>query len=574
MSVAQKAGAVPASTSEPDLVAQLARPEALEALPVTQPLRAVNAEMLICPEATDPGRTRDSSGHGSLAERSHLLRKLTAAPWPLLVVLAVQTALALRLVRSNTAYIDEAMYLYAGSQELSHWLHGGPVVDYQLWFSGSPVVYPPLGAIVNAIGGLIAARTLSLCFILGTTTMLFRVADRLVGRDSALLGSALYAALGTTQFLSGFATYDPMALFLLVLSVYFVVGRRNTYETLAGTATMTVIAPAVLALANAAKYATALWDPIVIGLAVCAPVIDGYTWRQGRAQAARFTAALVCILGVGLAIGKGKYIRGILYTTVARSSSQVGMGQSPLLVLDKTWTWIGIVIVTAVVGMMFLTAARNRSKVLLVIGALLLFATVAAPLNQARIGTTVSLQKHVVFGAWFGCILAGYGLERLLRYKAFVGAGALMLLTALSAYYAAQAEIFYHSWPSENPAFIAGLRTLVRPGAGRYLIEGYDDILAYYIGSAISSTQWKEAGDYSYTDPETEVRYEGDAALSDAIRRKVFTLIILNYQEPQDYAIVSDIIRYGGYRIVDYLPPSGVRSRSNYTVWSVTGGQS
>ena len=75
---------------------------------------------------------------------------------------------------------------------------------------------------------------------------------------------------------------------------------------------------------------------------------------------------------------------------------------------------------------------------MLIIGALFMFATVAAPLNQARIGTIVSLQKHVVFGAWFGCILAGYGLDRLLRYKALVGAGALGLLTVLSAYYTHQ----------------------------------------------------------------------------------------------------------------------------------------
>jgi putative flippase GtrA len=510
----------------------------------------------------------------SMGELTHRRWQLTAAPLPLLAVLTVQTVLALRLVRSNTAYIDEATYLYAGSQELGHWLHGGPVVDYQLWFSGSPAIYPPLGAIASAIGGLVAARILGLGFLLGTTTLLFLVANRLVGRNSALLGSALFAALGTTQFLSGFATYDPMALFLLTLSVYLVIGRRNAHTTLAGAAALTVIAPALLALANSAKYATALWDPIVIGLAACAPVLDGHTWRNGRAHAARFAAVLACALGVGLAVGKGKYIQGILYTTVDRSPSQAGMGQSPLLVLDKTWAWIGIVIVTAVVGMILLIAPRNRSNALLVIGALLLLATIAAPLNQARIGTTVSLQKHVVFGAWFGCILAGYGLERLLRYKVLVGGGVLALLTALSAYYAHQATDFYHSWSPENPAFTTELRTLVHPGADRYLIEGYDDIPAYYVGASISSIQWKEAVSYSYIDPGTGTHYEGDAAFADAIRRRVFTLIILNYQEPQDYAIVSDIARYRDYRIVDHLPPSDIGSNSTYTVWRVTGGVS
>jgi len=285
---------------------------------------------------------------------------------------------------------------------------------------------------------LVAARILGLSFILGATTLLFFVTNRVVGRNSAILGSALFAALGTTQFLSGFATYDPMALFLLVLSVYLVIGRKNAHITLAGAATLTVIAPTILALANAAKYATALWDPVVIGLVACASVLDGRTWRHGRAQAVRFTAVLTCVLGIGLAIGKRKYIQGILYTTVNRSSSQVGMGQSPLLVLEKAWTWIGVVVVIATMGMLSLLVSRSRSNVLLIIGALFMFATVAAPLNQARIGTIVSLQKHVVFGAWFGCILAGYGLDRLLRYKALVGAGALGLLTVLSAYYTHQ----------------------------------------------------------------------------------------------------------------------------------------
>ena len=101
-----------------------------------------------------------------------------------------------------------------------------------------------------------------------------------------------------------------------------------------------------------------------------------------------------------------------------------------------------------------------------------MLATVAAPLNQARIGTTVSLQKHVVFGAWFGCILAGYGLERLLRYKALVGAAAIVLLTALSAYYAAQAEHLLHSWRPENLHSLRGCARSYTPASGRYLIRG------------------------------------------------------------------------------------------------------
>ena len=68
-----------------------------------------------------------SSHKWSMGERTHLRWPAAALPWPLFAVLTVQAALALRLVWSNTAYIDEALYLYAGGQELNHWLHGTPV---------------------------------------------------------------------------------------------------------------------------------------------------------------------------------------------------------------------------------------------------------------------------------------------------------------------------------------------------------------------------------------------------------------------------------------------------------------
>ena len=37
--------------------------------------------------------------------------------------------------------------------------------------------------------------------------------------------------------------------------------------------------------------------------------------------------------------------------------------------------------------------------------------SVLAPLHQAQIHTLISLHKHVIFGAWFGAIVAGYLLH-------------------------------------------------------------------------------------------------------------------------------------------------------------------
>lgn len=512
-----------------------------------------------------------SSHKWSMGERTHLRWPAAALPWPLFAVLTVQAALALRLVWLNTAYSDEALYLYSGSQELNHWLHGSLVEDYQTFFSGSPAVYPPLGALANAVAGLAGARLLSLGFVLGATSLLYVTTCRLFGRRAGLLGAALFVALGVTQFLSAFATYDPMGLFLVALASYLAIGRKS--DTLTTVACSTVLAPSILALANAAKYASALWDPIVIGLSICGPVMASSSWRYGIGRATRFTAVLTFLLAAGLAIGKRKYIQGILYTTIARSSRQAGMGQPASLVFHDAWKWAGVVIVIAAIGAVLLFFSGPRSP-FAAAGALLALATVAAPLNQARIGTSVSLQKHIVFGAWFGCILAGYALNRLLRYKALIGAAAVALLLLLANLYTGQATDLFHSWAQENPAFIVGLKKLVRPGDQRYLIEGYSDIPAYYVGSSVNSIQWKEAVRYSYTDPQTGAFYLNGPAFNDAIRRRVFTLIIVNFTEKNDYDIASDVARYRDYRIVGHLPPSSIGSHSAYTVWRVTGAQS
>lgn len=521
--------------------------------------------------------------HWSMADRAASLR-LRDVPWPLLVVVAIQVLLSMRLIWSNTAFIDEATYLFVGSQDLNHWIHGTPIEDYQTFLSGSPAVYPPLAALVNSVGGLVAARFLSLAFMVGATCLLYATTLRLFGKWTALPATALFAGISGTQFLGALATYDAMSLFLLVLATYLVIGRKSAYDTLTDIAGSTVIAAAVLALANADKYATALWDPVVIALACCAPPMVGYPWRYGVGRALRFAVTVGMFLLVGLAIGKGKYLKGIMSTTVARSNTQVGMGQPARLVLHDAWTWIGPVIVLAVIGALLLVVVGRRSGfsharacALGVFGLVLLFAVIAAPLNQARIGTSVSLQKHVIFGAWFGCILAGYALTRILRFRVLVGVCAIVLLAPVAAANAVTAQGLY-SWPSTNPAFVSALKQYVRPGADRYLISGFDDIPAYYVKD-VSSLQWKEVGSYSYVDPETGQFLLNGPAFADAIKRRVFTLIILNFQsngEPDepgnDYMIEADIVKYGDYKVVGHLPPINTTSGNYFTVWRVTGG--
>jgi putative flippase GtrA/4-amino-4-deoxy-L-arabinose transferase-like glycosyltransferase len=517
----------------------------------------------------------------SMTERESSVT-LKTLPWPLFLVLTVQMILSLRLIWSNTAYVDEALYLYAGSQELNHWIHGVPVTDYQDYFSGSPAVYPPLGAIASAVGGLTGARLLSLGFMLGTTSLLYLTAKRFFGVPAAFLSTAVFAGLGVTQALSVLATYDPMALFLLALAAYLAIGREHTYNTLTDVSLSTVLAATALAMANACKYATALWDPVIIGLALCAPPVTGYTWRYGRERALRFAIVLGALLAAGIAVGKAKYIQGIMYTTLERSSSNQGMGQAGSLVLRDTWQWGGPILVITVAGTLLLLMDRRRTP-FVVLGLLLLAAAMAAPLSQARIGTTVSLQKHVVFGAWFGCIVVGYALSRLMRSRWLSGTAAVIILFGVSALYINQAYSLFQAWVPGNPAFFAGLKNYVKPGPGRYLIEGYADIPEYYVGPSVTAAQWKQTAAYEYQAPQAGEGLSGPAALTAAVQNKQFAAIILNFtpttgaavtnsaEIANDNAVVAAILKFGGYRVVGKLPPSLTGSNAPYTVWERVG---
>ena len=103
----------------------------------------------------------------------------------------VQAALSLRLIWSNTAFQDEALYLRAGHLEWARWLHGAPIPNFPAYFSGAPVLYPPMGALVDSVGGLTAARVLSLGLMLGVTSLLWATTARLYGQRAALLATGV-----------------------------------------------------------------------------------------------------------------------------------------------------------------------------------------------------------------------------------------------------------------------------------------------------------------------------------------------------------------------------------------------
>ena len=325
---------------------------------------------------------------------------------PLLLVLAFQATFSLRLLGADTAFGDEATYLWAGHLEWAHLLHGAAVPALPPYFSGAPVIYPPLGALADSAGGLAGARLLSLAFMLGCTVLVWDVTRRLFGPRAAFFAAALFAALGPTQHLGAFATYDAMSLFLLALATWLATGAGERGEATGRMAA----AGAALALANATAYATVLFDPVVIIVTVL------LAWPAGRRVAARRALTLLVVTAAaiiaGLLAGGRSYLTGITETTLERAP-----GSDPsLTVLLHAWSWTGILLVLALCAVFTGWASgqdRRRTWLLAVLAA----AALLGPIEQALLHTTDSLNKHVGLGAWFAAIAAGYAAD------AFIAAG-------------------------------------------------------------------------------------------------------------------------------------------------------
>ncbi len=510
------------------------------------------------------------------------LASIAAVPWPLFAVLAVQASLSLRLVWSNTAFLDEATYIWAGRIELWHVLNGTSVPAYATYFSGAPVIYPPLAGLADMAGGLAAARLLSLAFMLGTTCLLWGATRRLFGWRAAACAVALFASVGPTQFLGSLATYDAMALFLLTLSAWLVIVAKDRDDS-----TLILIA-AVLALvtANAAKYATGLFDLVVAALAVLTYRKRGL--KGGLGRGGLIIGSVIALAGALLAIGGPWYVAGIEFTTLARAAGD----QSPGLVLADSARWIGPVVAAAAVGVAVAWYCDRRQAA---IAAVLAAAGVLAPLNQARIHTTISLSKHVDFGAWFACIIAGYAIARLARimrrrwlYMPVTLAAAAVILVPGGSAGRAQAYSFSQAWP-DSALMTSELPAIVKDHPGIYLAEDYV-VPAYYLEGRVRWQDWAGTWYFRYKASYSSACIGGSSAsaigapasssqaakaYTEAVGQRYFALIIVDFGDTAavDEAIAAAIHRYGTYHVIAELPYSDARGVGQYTVWAPTPGK-
>ncbi|MEY9875955.1 4-amino-4-deoxy-L-arabinose transferase-like glycosyltransferase [Streptacidiphilus sp. MAP12-33] len=481
------------------------------------------------------------------------LRTALRDRWPLFAVLALQIVLAYLL--TNTAFEDEALYLYAGHRELDLLLHHTPTYDtYASYFSGAPFLYPVLAALVDSALGLEGARALSLLFMVGATALVWMTARRLYGRRAAVVAAALFGVSAPTLFMSRLATYDAMCVFLLALALWLVVrlARANPAWVL--------LAAPVLVLAAATKYASALYLPTVVAAAVLTVPASGLSWRRAALRGGLLTAATAGLAWAALT-GWPSLRQGLEQTTVNRAA-----GAEPLSgILRLSAVWGGWIAVLALVGV--LATARTASRPVpgtLLAGALTVTATFAT-LYQAHLGTSVSLHKHIGFGLLFAAPVAGLGLSWAARAGTVraVPGFALGVCVLLALYANHAVTPMYGGWP-DSTGEVAALRPLVGPGQDqRYLVEE-NEIPRYYLASRTEPYEWLTTYYFQYKS------LTGLPAYQAAIQDGYFDLVVLDYgptaalDRELKAALKADP---AGYRLVASVPGRTSYGTQTYDIW-------
>jgi hypothetical protein len=214
-----------------------------------------------------------------------------------------------------------------------------------------------------------------------------------------------------------------------------------------------------------------------------------------------------------------------------------------------------LILVLAVLGAVLASRVKAPARIL---PAVLVVAALLAPAEQARLHTTVSLQKHVVFGAWFAAIAAGYAMARLSRVDPGRGWAAVMALPiAASTLFGSmgQAASLYQVWPN-SAAVVHELRSAVPAHPGNYLAEDYD-VEAYYLRADVPWQRWSSTYYFSYLGA-----LPGAPSYEAAISDHYFSLVILDFGDTAatDREITADMRRVGGYYVLAHA--------GRFTVWA------
>ncbi len=476
------------------------------------------------------------------------IRRLAAVlPWPLWLVLGVQAGAALSL--SNTAFQDEATYLFAGRQIVHHLVGGPAPTMYVGDFLAGTTLYPTLAGALDLAGGLEAARLFSLFCMLCATLGVYLAAKVLYDRTSGLFAASLFGVQGSVLFLSHFATFDAMCVGLLSLAAAMAV--------CAGASRRLWLSPAVsvvVLLAVATTYIAVLYVPTILAL-LCWKAFVEHGWRQMLLRGA---------LAGGVLGAAGGYALSRYPTAISAFDSAIlhrnAAVPEPWTVLVQLVVYLTVLVtVLAVAGVFFSGGAR------LPLALSLLVTSLAAPAYHIYDGEFTSLQKHVTYGLIFIAPVAGYALTRLGGHRRLLGV-VLCLLIFTTGY---QADRRLFDWWPNSSSMIAVVRSQVQPG-DRILAEE-DEVLQYYLTkyeASLGHLQWSQTYNFSYYNAKGQF-LQGVPAYKAAISDGYFDLVILRYSPTvtMDRAIDGGLRDGTRYELVAKIPYDTAFGPSAYWIW-------
>src|SRR5690625_1456310 len=181
----------------------------------------------------------------------------------LTLVLAFQTLTSLRL--ADTAFQDEALYLYYGHWQRSAWASGTEIFTHpESFFSGAPQLYPVFGSYLDSVGGLQLARSFSLLCMLSATIAVYWATRTLFkdeyGPAAPLTAALTFSLAAPVIFLGNFATYDAPSFALIAWATALAIWSATRKKSL----WWSLVIGGLLALAVALKYASAIQVPITL----------------------------------------------------------------------------------------------------------------------------------------------------------------------------------------------------------------------------------------------------------------------------------------------------------------------
>jgi 4-amino-4-deoxy-L-arabinose transferase-like glycosyltransferase len=454
--------------------------------------------------------------------RKRLSMHIATSRLALPLVLVFQSLVSWIMLQ-NTAFQDEALYVYAGREIWQAWLGGPPVSEpYSYYISGYPYVFPLIGGGLDLLGGLELARAFSMACMLITTICGYYVTKKLFNRTSAVFAALFFVCQGPVLFLSRLATYDPMCLCLLAISTALAVKASHTRRP------WHALGPGpFLVLAFGAKYAALLFIPPIFALLAFCTLLK-WGWRS---MLLRGTLAILSFLAVG-ALAAAIVLHfdpKVLHAINATTLNRMVIGSSQRLALaGHVITMVGFSLLVGLVGLVIL--ARNKY---LLIGLVFLGMSLLVPAYHIYKAEQISLDKHLGFSMFFLMPVAGYGLaslsgfalHRVTLYGRYWLAGVSICLV-LFLIAAGEAQFMYFSWPATNQlAYV--MQTQVRTASGRYLAEQYE-VSRYNLKDDTYTWQWTGLDFFEYTDPQGHY-YLGDEAYVHAINNGYFDMIQLNY---------------------------------------------